>query len=247
MVTLSKHGARPSKVISHRDHSELGHSLSLTLRPTDQAFTCNGCREDGTGGRYTCNLCDFDLHEACNFAEGTPFVDHPLLENTTFELCFEAPHSKAERRVCDACGTRVLGSHYHCRSEGLDLHPCCANLPPVIQEGGLTFELCKEASGRCKKCKKTDGYITYMTLWSYRSTCESKKEYLHVRCVKELFLLRPGTESGTGVQEVDESAYAYKIFKICLRIFAAISGHPVMPVLNDLLPDIIGLLSSSTG
>nr|BAJ86714.1 predicted protein [Hordeum vulgare subsp. vulgare]BAJ88329.1 predicted protein [Hordeum vulgare subsp. vulgare] len=178
------HAPRPT-AISHRDHSELRHTL--TREPTRQLkFKCNGCLEEGTGGdRYTCKHCDFDLHEACNLQEGTMVV-HPLLPESTFQLRHEPPRSVAR---CSACGTRVQGTHYHCAD--LYLHPCCALLPMEIELSAhqVRFELREKVSHCCTKCKTGGGVRDY---WFYRST--SKDVYLHVGCARES-ILQPSSSS----------------------------------------------------
>ncbi|KAI5010554.1 hypothetical protein ZWY2020_012691 [Hordeum vulgare] len=186
-MTLLSTGApppAPPSEISHPSHPE----HNLTLVPTGQeVFNCNGCRENVTGAnRYTCKTCNFDLHEACNLAEGTRLV-HPLLPKRTFELRLEAPRS-SER--CSACGAHVKGIHYHCGRKNLYLHPCCAKLPMEIPLGDqLTFELVEKGSNCCTECRKGGGVRDY---WFYSST--AMEVYLHVSCAKEGFLL-PGSSS----------------------------------------------------
>lgn len=199
MMTLLSTGApppAPPSETSHPKHPE----HKLTLVPTGQAkFECKGCHEHGTGGkRYTClqPSCDFDLHQDCALTKLGARFEHELLKKITFEFCFEAPRSMADRRLCDACGAGVLGFHYHCSKKNLDLHPCCAKLPLVIQNGELTFELRDKVSHRCSKCKEGGGVRDF---WFYRSTC--KTVYLHVRCVKEVFLLSSSSSTGPDVRD----------------------------------------------
>ncbi|XP_020185065.1 uncharacterized protein [Aegilops tauschii subsp. strangulata] len=187
----------PSKVISRREHSNRGHQL--IREPTGQAkFQCNGCLEEVTGcDRDTCKRCDFDLHQACNYEEGTT-LKHGLLPESRFVLRLEPPPSKQR---CSACGTRTLGTHYHCEGTGHYLHPCCAMLPMKIEmklsdELSLRFELLKKGSNCCTKCKKGGGIPDY---WFY--CCTSEKIYLHVACAREDLLLpsSSSTESHSDV------------------------------------------------
>jgi len=191
MTLISTGGAPPPlpTKISHPAHRE--HRLKL--KPTGQAkFMCNGCHEHGTGAdRYTCKPCDFDLHADCAVAEGTPLV-HELLPKNTFKLRLKAPRS---RERCSACGTHAQGIHYYCEKKDLYLHPCCAKLPLRIPLGGeLYFELREKVSHCCTRCRKGGGVRDF---WFYRSSC--KTMYLHVSCVKELFLLPTSGAGGSAV------------------------------------------------
>lgn len=236
LATVGQPHAPPSKVISHRDHSKLGHGL--TEEPTGQAkFKCNGCLEEGTGGaRYTCRPCDFDLHLACNLEEGTTVV-HPLLPKSTFEFCFEAPRSMADRRLCDACGAGVLGFHYHCTKKNLDLHPCCAKLPLVIQNGELTFELRDKVSHRCSKCKEGGGVRDF---WFYRSTC--KTVYLHVRCVKEVFLLSSSSSSSTRPDVQDDGRLVRYVKETALQKHRSGKAGRNFDAICEIVKAVVGII-----
>ncbi|KAJ8572298.1 hypothetical protein K7X08_008809 [Anisodus acutangulus] len=60
---------------------------------------------------------------------------------------------------------------YHCRSCGFDLHPCCAKLPMVLDDGDVKLYLYRKVSASCHRCGRKG------RSWSYRSTC--KKYNLH--------------------------------------------------------------------
>lgn len=62
--------------------SHLQHPLSQVNLP--DLFTCSGCKEHGAGKRYTCPLCNFQLHDFCALApsalKGHPFhCQHQLV------------------------------------------------------------------------------------------------------------------------------------------------------------------------
>ncbi|KAF7011505.1 hypothetical protein CFC21_025802 [Triticum aestivum] len=233
----------PSKEISRRDHSNLGHQL--TREPTGQAkFKCNGCLEEVTGcDRDTCKPCDFDLHQACNLQEGTMLV-HPLLPESRFVLRLEAPSSKQR---CSACGTRTQGTHYRCERTGHYLHPCCAMLPMEIKlSDELSFELREKGSRRCAKCREGGGVRDY---WFYCSTSTSKKVHLHVACAREYFLL-PSSSSTTDMETASgkhgsrkagrNSDPFFEIVKnLATIIIAVLTGNPVA-----LIPAVIDLGSN---
>lgn len=64
----------------HFSHPQ--HPLSKVDLP--DLFTCSGCKDLGAGKRFTCQQCDFQLHEFCASApstlKGHPFhVQHQLV------------------------------------------------------------------------------------------------------------------------------------------------------------------------
>lgn len=160
------------------------HKLKKTEPAGDvNRFKCDGWKEDnGAGVRYTCTspACNFDLHTCCAKLAGARLV-HPFDKSIELKFLYEAPTSENDRRLCDACGGKVLGFNYQCGN--LNLHPCCAELPALIEKEDLAFELREKASHKCTGCGGSGGYMTF---WFYRSKC--KKYYLHVRCVKEILL-----------------------------------------------------------
>ncbi|KAK8659632.1 hypothetical protein V6N13_029829 [Hibiscus sabdariffa] len=83
-------------------------------------------------------------------------------------------------RICDVCQKDVLGFVYHCKLCDFDLHPCCASLPQVSDDGEHNLYLCLKVLGSCHHCGgKGPG-------WSYRSQCKSYN--LHVSCAKEFLV-----------------------------------------------------------
>ncbi|KAK8508572.1 hypothetical protein V6N13_130654 [Hibiscus sabdariffa] len=148
----------------------------LKLEYTEIPFDCDGCKEAGIGLKYSCRHCDFDLHKAC--AKPSPAITHPFYKNCEFQFFYKPPGE--HMRICDACRKDVLGFVYHCRRCDFDLHPCCANLPQVLDDGEHNLYLSLKISSSCHHCGgKGRG-------WSYRSQCKSYN--LHVSCVKELLV-----------------------------------------------------------
>ncbi|CAA7389671.1 unnamed protein product [Spirodela intermedia] len=152
------------------------HKLKLERR--EASFLCDGCKEPGFYSCYTCEKsCDFHLHRHC--ANPRPSLKHPFFKNCSFRWVESGLHG----RVCDACGTRVRGFVYHCDICGKDLHPSCANLPRVLDDGGLRLELKKEISSECERCgwkKRADGKFS----WGYVSTCKTFS--YHISCMKDV-------------------------------------------------------------
>lgn len=164
---------RFDKEISHPIHPR--HKLYLQY--TEIPFNCDGCKEAGIGLKYSCQQCEFDLHKACAIA--APRIFHSFYKKCDFQFHYQPPGKQL--RVCDACRNDVSGFVYHCKACGFDLHPCCANLPQVLDDGEHNLYLCLKLSDSCHRCGggKEPG-------WSYRSKCKSYN--LHVSCVKELLV-----------------------------------------------------------
>ncbi|KAE8671144.1 hypothetical protein F3Y22_tig00111990pilonHSYRG00010 [Hibiscus syriacus] len=148
----------------------------LKLEYTEIPFNCDGCKDAGIGLKYSCRHCDFDLHKAC----AKPFlaITHPFYKNCEFQFFYSPPGQRM--RICDACRNDVTGFVYHCRRCDFDLHPCCVNLPRVLDDGEHNLYLCLKVSSFCHQCgDKGSG-------WSYRSQCKGYN--LHVSCVKKLLV-----------------------------------------------------------
>ncbi|KAJ4966738.1 hypothetical protein NE237_018587 [Protea cynaroides] len=132
--------------------------------------------EAGIGFSYKCEQCNFDLHKVC--AVASPVITKLFYKKCEFRFYHRPPGTVM--RICDACRNDVLGFVYHCDGCGFDLHPCCANLPRVLDDGEHNFYLSLKLSSSCHHCGgKGPG-------WSYRSECRNYN--LHVSCVKELLV-----------------------------------------------------------
>lgn len=160
------------EITSHFSHPQ--HKLNFEF--TEIPFKCDGCKEVGMGSRYKCNICDYDLHMHC--AVPCASIIHPFYSQCSFQF-MERPPGPVER-YCNACQKNVSGFMYHCKSCGFDLHPCCAKLPMVLDDGQVKLDLYSKVSSVCCKCGRKG------RSWSYRSTC--KKYNLHVACVKEMLV-----------------------------------------------------------
>ncbi|CAL1353589.1 unnamed protein product [Linum trigynum] len=159
--------------ISHFSHPQ--HKLRYEF--TEFPFKCDGCKEAGIGSRFRCSTCDFDLHQHC--AVPSPYsLHHPFYTKCSFQF-FSRPPGDIPR-YCNACGRDVAGFLYHCRDCGFDLHPCCAKLPVVIDDGEVKLYLYRKVGSPCHRCGRKG------RSWSYRSTC--KKYNLHVACVKDMLV-----------------------------------------------------------
>ncbi|WCJ33836.1 Cysteine/Histidine-rich C1 domain family protein [Euphorbia peplus] len=160
--------------ISHFSHPQ--HSLKFDY--SESPFKCDGCKEVGIGSRYkcTCKSCDFDLHMHCAIPSAT--ILHPFYTKCSFQFQSRPPGDKP--RFCNACERDITGFVYHCKDCGFDLHPCCAKLPMILDDGEVKLFLYRKVSSTCHKCGRKG------RSWSYRSSC--KKYNLHVACVKDMLV-----------------------------------------------------------
>ncbi|KAK4258701.1 hypothetical protein QN277_005122 [Acacia crassicarpa] len=158
--------------ISHFTHPE--HKLKFEY--SEFPFKCDGCNEVGIGSRYKCSICDYDLHVHC--AVPSPSICHAFYKKCSFQFLTVPPGDLP--RYCNACDKDVSGFVYHCRSCGYDLHPCCAKLPMVLDDGEIKLYLYRKARSACHRCGRKG------RSWSYRSEC--KKYSLHVACVREMIV-----------------------------------------------------------
>ncbi|GLT85884.1 hypothetical protein SLE2022_040560 [Rubroshorea leprosula] len=159
--------------ISHFSHPQ--HKLKFEY--SEVPFKCDGCKEVGIGSRYKCStFCDFDLHMHCALFSTT--ISHPFYTKCSFQFLSSPPGNVP--RYCNACEKDVNGFVYHCNSCGFDLHPCCAKLPMVLNDGEVKLFLYRKVSAPCQRCGRKG------RSWSYRSEC--KKYNLHVACVREMLV-----------------------------------------------------------
>uniref|UniRef100_A0A8I6X3Y9 DC1 domain-containing protein n=2 Tax=Hordeum vulgare subsp. vulgare TaxID=112509 RepID=A0A8I6X3Y9_HORVV len=159
-----------SKQILHDAHKD--HPLVLR-RVAGAGFRCNGCGCNGTGFRYRCDACDFDLHELCATCPPTTLLpihgQHPLT--------FEPAVVSDEGRFCHLCETAIEGMHYRCRATDFDVHPICSQLPAVAVSPLHPEHLVVLTVAHPTKCTRCSD----VCLWRYR--CNPCGVNLHPRCL----------------------------------------------------------------
>ncbi|CAL0304215.1 unnamed protein product [Lupinus luteus] len=233
--------------ISHFNHPQ--HKLRFEY--SEFPFKCDGCKEVGIGSRYKCcsNTCDYDLHTQC--AIPTPTLYHPFYKKCSFQFMSHPPGTTP--RYCNACEKDVTGFVYHCKACGFDLHPCCAKLPMVLDDGEIKLYLYSKVSSVCHRCGRKG------RSWSYRSTC--KRYNLHVACVREmlvenwheLYIGRGGRGGGrkieTSIPSLKNTLYSAhsnskgkKVKKCC-----EIAGLAVQFVISAVLGDPTALIAGIVG
>lgn len=110
-------------------------------------------------------------------------------------------------RYCNACNNDVTGFVYHCKTCGFDLHPCCAKLPMVLDDGEIKLYLYMKVGSPCHRCGRKG------RSWSYRSAC--KNYNLHVACVREMLVenwheIYIGNGRGKGGRKLETSIPSLK-------------------------------------
>ncbi|CAK9161110.1 unnamed protein product [Ilex paraguariensis] len=162
--------------MNYHEISHFSHQHKLKYEYTEFPFKCDGCKEVGIGSLFKCSTCDYDLHTHC--ALPSTSICHLFYTKCSFQFLPRPPGNTP--RYCNACEKDVTGFVYHCNSCGFDLHPCCAKLPMMLDDGEVKLYLYRKVSAPCHRCGRKG------RSWSYRSSC--KKYNLHVACVKEMLV-----------------------------------------------------------
>ncbi|XP_027356389.1 uncharacterized protein LOC113865817 [Abrus precatorius] len=227
--------------ISHFSHPQ--HKLRFEY--SEFPFKCDGCKEIGIGSRYKCSICDYDLHMHCAMIT-SPTLFHPFYTKCTFQFMSAPPGDTP--RYCNACEKDVSGFVYHCKSCGFDLHPCCAKLPMVLDDGEVKLFLYSKVSSACHRCGRKG------RSWSYRSKCKSYN--LHVACVREL-LVENWHEVYVGCSKVESniprlkntlySAHNSRRSKGKMKKCCEIAGFALQIVISAVLGDPTALIAGIVG
>ncbi|CAA2954387.1 uncharacterized protein LOC111390161 [Olea europaea var. sylvestris] len=164
----------PKKRIKHFIHP--GHQLTA-IDGHDQPYLCDRCKTPGTGKRFRCNRCDFDLHEYCGTCPGTfsaTMHQHPL---TLVSL--KAESASKITRICDLCSDPVEGLFYECKECKFNVHPLCTQFPKELNHAlhkihPLILQP-NSLPGFCAVCKDL------CRGWRYR--CKACNFDIHVECI----------------------------------------------------------------
>ncbi|KAA8516383.1 hypothetical protein F0562_016676 [Nyssa sinensis] len=162
----------PMNSIEHFTHP--GHPLEELHAGTE--FLCDGCKTLGTGKRYRCHGCDFDMHEYCGRCPRSlsSFMHpHPLTL-----VVRKMQGTRQNERFCDVCGEFVEGLFYGCKDCEFDVHPLCTQLPQHLRHALHTIHplmLQTSSSSPCAVCGDMCNF------WRYR--CGICSFDIHVECV----------------------------------------------------------------
>ncbi|KAJ6736599.1 CYSTEINE/HISTIDINE-RICH C1 DOMAIN FAMILY PROTEIN [Salix viminalis] len=167
----------------HTSHPQ--HPLSLL--DVSDLFTCSGCKEYGSGFRFTCQQCEFQLHEFCALAP-------PVLKEHSFHRQHHLYlHSKPVKggilkSKCDVCWKPTKGYTFRCNACSYQMDPCCAMLsdqinisvhPHLLKLLPANSPNGDSASGIvCGECRrKRSGRVYRCTVCEY---------HLHAVCAKNM-------------------------------------------------------------
>lgn len=168
---------------SHPRH-RLSRMCNLNL------FTCGGCKEYGAGNGFSCQQCDFQLHNFCAFSppalKAHPFHSHHQL------LFYSKPvKGGIMQSKCDICAKPIKGFAFRCGVCSFQMHPCCAMLSlemkmpsvhphPLRMVGATTSSVVEQASSLvgCGECKRRrSGRVYRCTVCDYQ---------VHAVCAKSV-------------------------------------------------------------
>ncbi|GJN11058.1 hypothetical protein PR202_ga29221 [Eleusine coracana subsp. coracana] len=100
------------------------HLLTWYHYSEASTYSCDACERIVIGPGYSCDECNFDIHEACllTLPGSISFDEHKKHELTLTRL--------GASRWCDLCKeTSHAGSHmYRCVECNFDVHPRCTSL-----------------------------------------------------------------------------------------------------------------------
>ncbi|XP_028765788.1 uncharacterized protein LOC114723719 [Neltuma alba] len=162
------------------------HPLVQVEQP--ELYTCAGCKEYGSGKRFACQQCDFQVHDFCALAppalKAHPFHSHHL-------ILFHPKPVKGgiTKSKCDVCGKQIKGYAFICGACGFQMHPCCAMLSTEIEFAGHphTLKLLpavatsnSDSGGNlvCGECKRRRSGRVYR--------CTACDYHLHAVCAKNM-------------------------------------------------------------
>ncbi|XP_050376124.1 uncharacterized protein LOC126793602 [Argentina anserina] len=166
----------------HFSHPQ--HPLSHVNLP--DLFTCAGCKEYGAGKRFTCQQCDYQVHDFCALSPPA-LKSHPF--HCQHQLVFYSKPVKGgmAQSKCDVCNKPIKGFAFRCGACSFQMHPCCAMLSSEITLPYVhshTLKLLPASSGNdpsfvCGECrrKRSGTRVYHCTVCDY---------HLHAVCAKNM-------------------------------------------------------------
>ncbi|XP_026444280.1 uncharacterized protein LOC113344544 [Papaver somniferum] len=177
------------------EHFTHPHILTREAFDQNNEFVCNACNTLGSGVRYHCKLCGFDIHEDC--ADCPEYLNTYLHRNHQLELMWDGSESIKKNygnlRPCGVCGDQVKGLFYIC-SSGVEkrtndgehfffLHPLCSKFPSEVrhlvhENHPLKFKsISVSQNSVCAICR----CVVSDSSWSYR--CDPCRVNIHIECI----------------------------------------------------------------
>ncbi|XP_042055930.1 uncharacterized protein LOC121800424 [Salvia splendens] len=158
------------------------HPHPLTAADNNQEFSCDGCKTLGSGKRFCCNACDFDLHDYCaTCPRSLSSFMHPHPLTLVLRKPASAKTARLVDRVCDLCRETVDGLFYRCKECEFDVHPLCTQLPEKLNHALHAIHplilRSSPAEGLCAVCRRLCG--------GWRYGCRACRVDIHLECVLE--------------------------------------------------------------
>ncbi|KAJ7961372.1 Cysteine/Histidine-rich C1 domain family protein [Quillaja saponaria] len=191
-----------TRTIEHFTHPT--HPLSFLSQNTE--FLCDGCKILGTGNRYRCNTCDYDLHEFCATCPSSfSCFLHPKHQLNL--VMRKSQGARQIERLCDVCGTHVNGLFYRCKFCEFDVHPLCTQLPEHMRHAYHPNHLLKlqpVSSGWCVVCKSD------CESWAY--SCRLCRVDVHLQCLDSTLPPAPALTQAAASSYSATAVYADRVY-----------------------------------
>ncbi|MCL7029190.1 hypothetical protein MKW94_013127 [Papaver nudicaule] len=199
--TFSQEGKEQICTLQHFTHSHVltkdqvfnEYEIQKEGNYHSNEFVCDACHTLGSGVRYHCKQCSFDIHEDC--ANCPQYLY--MYPNHQLELVWEGSESikkaNGQLRPCDVCGDQVKGLFYICSSgaekrydddrQFFYIHPLCSKFPSQVHHAidknhPLKFQSVPVIpNSLCAICRD----VVYASSWSYR--CDPCGVNIHLECV----------------------------------------------------------------
>ncbi|XP_026395977.1 uncharacterized protein LOC113290603 [Papaver somniferum] len=192
------------------------HPHVLFKEDTTNRFGCDGCGMDGSGVRYRCKHCDFDLHLDCGTCP--EYLNSNFHPNHELVRVWEGlQEDYGLSRPCNLCGDQVKGLFYKCSSGANEksyyddgghyffIHPTCAKLPSQVILKLQSVPVIPDAP--CAICRD----VVSSSSWSYRSDPPCSLN-IHPQCVTlpvdnhQIHHHGGSGTSGSAQQQVEDAA-----------------------------------------
>ncbi|KAD6454622.1 hypothetical protein E3N88_09328 [Mikania micrantha] len=103
---------------------DIPHEHQFHPLTNNTPYLCDGCKTPGNGSRFTCTICQLDLHHFCAECPTTltsSITTHPH----PFSLVVHKPEHN-QPKSCLSCHGPIEGLAYKCIDCNIFVHPLCA-------------------------------------------------------------------------------------------------------------------------
>ncbi|KAJ0785864.1 putative chromatin regulator PHD family [Helianthus annuus] len=97
----------------------------LTELTANTSYHCDGCKIAGTGTRFTCTICKFNLHDYCAKCP-TRWIISTTHHRHELSLFLHRPKVN-QTQPCKICHNPVEGLAYQCKGCNFLVHPLCVS------------------------------------------------------------------------------------------------------------------------